>query len=99
MRVEEKIMLCKVFRGVSDEGRFLYLRNDLTLQDLPEDMLKALGKLREALTIDLSKVEKLMQVEVSKLKSILEKEGYYIYIQDLEDVEKKIAEVLIKSTV
>ncbi len=87
-------MKCTVYRGISDEGRFLYVRSDLALGDLPQDMVTALGRLRESMTLDLSKVEHLVQVDVKKLTDILSREGYFLFIQDPEELEKKIQDSL-----
>ena len=74
-------MKCKIFRSDSKRGAYLYLREDFSLKELPEDLLKLIGKYTEVMKLDLSEREKLAQVDIKLVKSDLKDKGYFLQMK------------------
>ncbi len=71
-------MICKILRSDTKQGLYLYLANNKCLDDIPEELLKKIGKYTQVMEVDLSQREKLAQVDIEVVRSNLSEQGYHI---------------------
>lgn len=73
-------MQCYVYRGSHKEGAYLYLRLEDDFSEVPEQLLKSMGKLSLALSFELHADRKLAQADPTTVKADLEKQGYHLQL-------------------
>jgi uncharacterized protein YcgL (UPF0745 family) len=73
-------MQCYVYRGSRKEGAYLYLRLEDDFSEVPEQLLKSMGKLSLALSFELHAKRKLAQADPATVKADLEKQGYHLQL-------------------
>ena len=78
-------MNCKIFRSDSKPGTYLYVHEDSTLEDVPEALMKLIGKHTEVMELDLSQRQKLAQADLDQVKADLREKGYYLQMQKESD--------------
>lgn len=83
-------MKCKIY-GTRRHGTYLYLREDISEKDLPEDLAKTAGTLHFVMDFDLESGKKLRQVDIGVLKDKLSADGWFLFIESKDAVEKLIA--------
>ena len=71
-------MICIIFRSDTKQGLYLYLAKDKCMGDIPEELLKKIGKHTRVMEIDLSTRDKLAQVDIQVVRSNLVEQGYHI---------------------
>lgn len=71
-------MICNIYRSDSKQGLYLYLANDKCIDDIPDELLKKIGKYTQVMEIDLNQREKLAQVDIEVVRSNLSSQGYHI---------------------
>ena len=71
-------ILTTVYRSDTKQGLYLYLANDKCIDDIPEELLKKIGKYTQVMEIDLNQREKLAQVDIDVVRSNLSEQGYHI---------------------
>lgn len=71
-------MICNIFRSDTKQGLYLYLAKDKCMDDIPEELLKKIGKYTQVMEIDLNQREKLAQVDIKVVRSNLSEQGYHI---------------------
>jgi uncharacterized protein YcgL (UPF0745 family) len=59
---------------------YLYLAHDKQMDDLPEELLKLIGKYTHARELDLSKKTKLANEDIEKVKANLKEQGYHVQL-------------------
>jgi len=59
---------------------YLYLANDKEMDDLPEELLKLIGKYTHAMELDLSLKEKLANEDIGAVKANLKDKGYHVQL-------------------
>ncbi len=59
---------------------YVYLAEDKKIEDLPEELLKLIGKYTHALELDLSKKTKLANEDIEKVKANLKNQGYHVQL-------------------
>lgn len=75
---------CNIYRSDTKIGLYLYLHQDKTHDDIPEELLKLIGKNTWVMEIDLNKRKKLALVDILAVKQNIETQGYHIqFPQDL----------------
>ncbi len=75
---------CVVMRSDSKPGLYLYLHLSKNMEDIPEELLKRLGKYTQVMELDLDKRDKLAMVDIEVVKENLITIGYHIqFPQDL----------------
>lgn len=74
-------MKCKILRSDTKHGAYLYLRDGESIDDLPKELLRLIGKYTEVMELDLSQRKKLAQVDIEQVKNELEEKGYYLQFQ------------------
>ena len=71
---------CEVYRCGRKVDTYLYLKNGVDLEDLPDEMLDLLGELTPFLKLELSESSKLARVETSDVLLALADQGYYLQL-------------------
>jgi uncharacterized protein YcgL (UPF0745 family) len=78
-------MICKIFRSDSKPGTYLYLHEQTSLDDVPAELMKLIGRYTEVMELDLNEREKLAQVDIQKVKDDLKEKGFFLQIQRESD--------------
>jgi len=73
-------MICNIYRSETKSGLYLYLKEDKEISDLPEELVKLLGKHTHAMELDLSIRNKLANEEIEAVKANLEDKGYHVQL-------------------
>lgn len=81
-------MICKIFRSDSKPGTYLYLHEEHSLEDLPSELLKLMGRYTEVMELDLSQRQKLAQVDIEQVKLDLQDKGYFLQVK--QDVNRRL---------
>ena len=81
-------MICKIFRSDTKNGLYVYLAEDKTIEDLPEELIKLIGKYTEAMDLDLSERSKLANEDIDKVKANLKDQGYHVQLP--RDIVKNV---------
>ena len=81
-------MICQVYRSDTKVGMYLYLANDKEMDDLPQELLKLIGKYTHAMELDLSQKTKLANEDIDKVKSNLNEQGYHVQLP--RDIVKNV---------
>jgi uncharacterized protein YcgL (UPF0745 family) len=77
-------MNCTIYRSDTKPGLYLYLHEDKTLEDIPQELLKLIGKYTKSMDLDLTQRNKLGQEDIEKVKQNLLTQGYHLqFPQDL----------------
>ncbi|KAA9129796.1 YcgL domain-containing protein [Marinihelvus fidelis] len=78
-------MKCTVFKSTRRDYTYLYLRDDLELEDIPEELRQLLGDTAEIMTLELSADRPLAQENVESVIANLETEGYHLQLPPKDD--------------
>ncbi len=73
-------MQCYVYKGSRKEGAYLYLTQENHFDDVPEPLLKSMGKLTLALSFELHPERKLAQADPKTVIASLEKQGFHLQV-------------------
>jgi len=73
-------MQCFVYRGTRKEGAYLYLDREDDFSEVPEQLLKSMGKLSLALSFEFNADRKLAQADPALVKANLETQGYHLQL-------------------
>lgn len=69
---------------------YLYLREGVDADSLPEALLKKLGRLTEVMSLSLTPDSKLARAEPGKVIAALEAEGYYLQLPPPRNIDPKL---------
>lgn len=84
-------MNCKVFKTLKQEQSYLYLRNDLAFEDLPEALQQSFGEPHFVMDLDLAKTPRLARVDKAAVIQSLQTEGYFLQLPPRIPVEEEIS--------
>jgi uncharacterized protein YcgL (UPF0745 family) len=73
-------MICNIYRSDTKPGMYLYLAQDKEMTDLPEELLKLIGKYTLAMELDLNSRDKLANEDIKTVKTNLKEQGYYVQL-------------------
>ena len=76
---------CRVYRSPKREYTYIYLREDLGLDDLPADLLEAFGEPEEVMELELGPDSKLAQESVADVLEHLADPGFHVQMPPTED--------------
>lgn len=79
--------LCIVLGSERKAFTYLYLREDLALEDLPPELLALIGATRKVMELDLEERDELANADINEVKRRLAEEGYYLQLPPDEDPE------------
>ena len=78
-------VLTQVSASVRRPGYYLYVPKDTDLQEVPEPLLKPLGKLRKSLLLLLTPEKALANADVSVVIEALQTKGFYLQFPPADD--------------
>jgi len=69
---------CKIYRCAKQEGMYLYIHEDKTSEDLPEELIKMVKELTHTIDLELTEDRKLAREDVVLVMKNLEEKGYHL---------------------
>ncbi len=69
---------CKIYRCSKQDGMYLYIHEDKTSNDLPEELIKMVKELTHAIDLELTPERKLAREDVNEVIKNLEEKGYHL---------------------
>jgi uncharacterized protein len=72
------IIKCKIYRCSKRDEMYLYIHEDKTIDDLPEELVKIIKDLSHAMDLELTPERKLAREDVSIVMNNLEEKGYHL---------------------
>ncbi|VUD69019.1 Protein YcgL [Thalassocella blandensis] len=78
-------LITQIYRSTKKEGAYLYTILGSNVNELPEALLKQLGKLEPAMVLKLNEDRKLAQADVKKVIHSLQENGYYLQLPPLQE--------------
>lgn len=69
---------CRIYRCARQPEMYLYVRDGLKSEQLPEALLARTGRLTEVMSLKLSPERKLARVDVNKVIEQLQGPGYFL---------------------
>lgn len=73
-------MLCSIYRSKKKTGVYVYLANDKTWDDLPEELIKTLGHCELSMHLNLSKRDKLASEDINAVRKNLTEQGFHVQL-------------------
>ncbi len=71
---------CLVFRCEKRQEMYLYVREDMPLEELPENLLQLTGNLVEVMGLELDANRKLARVDVTAVITDLKEKGFHLQL-------------------
>ncbi len=71
-----------IYRASKKPDSYLYIVRQDDFADVPEPLLKALGKLELAMELELHSERKLARADVDKVRKALQEQGFYLQMSD-----------------
>jgi uncharacterized protein YcgL (UPF0745 family) len=81
---------CEVYRCGKKTNTYLYLKDGMDLEGLPEEMLGLLGELTPFLKLELSESSKLARIETNDVLLALAGQGYYLQLPPGELLKSQV---------
>ena len=75
--------ITSIYRCSKKEGMYLYVPKKSLLKDLPEALLKQVGKLELAMTLLIDESKKLANADSRKVLQAIEENGFYLQMPPL----------------
>ncbi len=72
------IIKCKIYRCSRQDGMYLYINEDKTSDDLPEELIKMAKELTHTMDLELTPGIKLAREDVNVVMKNLEEKGYHL---------------------
>jgi len=69
---------CKIYRCSKRDEMYLYVHEDKTVEDLPEELIKIVKELTHVMDLELSPERKLAREDVLLVIGNLEEKGFYL---------------------
>ncbi|MGN1394101.1 MAG: YcgL domain-containing protein [Succinivibrionaceae bacterium] len=85
-------MNCFTYRSTKKDGVYLYLSNPNDFEKIPEELKKLIGKAEFMLKFDLYPGRKIVKIKAEDLIKALEKEGFYLRIDTIEEATNLLNE-------
>ena len=71
-----------IYRAGRKPDSYLYIVRQDDFSDVPDGLLKALGKLELVMELELHNERKLARADVNKVRQSLQEEGFYLQMPD-----------------
>ncbi len=71
-------MNCVILRSEKKQGAYLYLSNDKSIEDVPEELLNLLGSCIQVMELNLDKIQKLATEDINVVKQNMLDQGYHL---------------------
>ncbi|MFT4574446.1 MAG: hypothetical protein ACI85N_001548 [Gammaproteobacteria bacterium] len=72
------IINCKIYRCSKQDGMYLYIHEDKTSDDLPEELIKMAKELTHTMDLELSPERKLAREDINVVMKNLKEKGYHL---------------------
>ncbi len=69
---------CKIYRCAKQDEMYLYIHEDKTSDDLPEELIKMVKELTHAMDLELTPDRKLAREDVDEVMKNLQEKGYHL---------------------
>ena len=73
-------MMCDIYRSDTKTGLYVYLEQDKEIADLPDELIKLIGKHSKVMELDLNTRDKLAYEDINKVKTNLLEQGYHVQV-------------------
>ena len=73
-------MKCSVYRSTKKIDTYVYLPKDNDIAELPEGLVKILGKVEHVLEVDLAERRRLANADIEQVMESLNSQGYFIQL-------------------
>jgi len=77
---KEFVMQCFIYKSLKKSELYLYLTEKDQFSNLPEGLLKSLGKLEFVMTLELTPSRQLAREESQKVLTALQEKGFFIQL-------------------
>lgn len=71
-----------IYKSKKKQDSYLYVEQEDDFSQVPEILIKSLGQLEIAMTLDLSVTKKLARADIKQVISALEEDGFYLQMPD-----------------
>ncbi len=71
-----------IYKSNKKLDSYLYIEQEDNFSRVPEVLIKSLGRLEIAMTLDLSATKKLARADINQVISALKEEGFYLQMPD-----------------
>lgn len=71
---------CRIYRCSKQQEMYIYLRDDLSVEDLPEPLRKRTGQLQECMQLELHAERKLARVDIAEVMQQLRAQGFFLQL-------------------
>lgn len=89
--VEEKKVVCEVYKSTKLDGAYLYLKKNFNFEELPSKLMETFGEPKYVMTFLLTPEKKLAQVEAKEVLGKLEYNGYFLQLtREVDEYMQKI---------
>ncbi len=72
------LMNCVVFRSDKKQGAYLYLSNDKSMEDVPDELVNLLGNCTQVMELNLDQHQKLATEDINVVKQNINDQGYHL---------------------
>ena len=86
----EETVDCRVLRCSRQDEMYIYLRQDLQPQDIPEALRQRAGQLTEVMQLQLSAQRRLARVNVLDVIAQLKQQGYFLQMPPSEKLNNHL---------
>jgi hypothetical protein len=69
---------CKIYRCAKQDGMYLYIHEDKTSDELPEELIKMVKELTHVIDLELTPEKKLAREDVNVVMKNLKEKGYHL---------------------
>lgn len=76
---------CTVFKSSRREYTYLYLRHDLTFDDIPTELRELMGAAEQTMEIDLAGRQSLAKENIETVRAHLADPGYHLQLPPADD--------------
>lgn len=73
-------MMCIIYRSDTKTGLYVYLETDKEIADLPDELIKLIGKYTKVMELDLTKRDKLANEDINAVKNNIIEQGYHVQV-------------------
>lgn len=88
--MDMKPIECVVYRCSRQQDMYVYLRADLTPDDVPEALRAHTGSLSQVMLLELTPQKRLARVDVQRVMAELARTGYFLQLPPNGLVEAKV---------
>ncbi|WP_039749214.1 YcgL domain-containing protein [Solimonas variicoloris] len=81
---------CLIYRCAKQDEMYLYLRADLSLDDVPEALRQRTGRLTEVMKLELTPERRLARADAATVIERLRETGYYLQMPPQAQIKAQL---------